>query len=322
MSRPLVIFYILVIYVLFQFGWWAYLLSDLYSDVFELRLKLIQYEITNPEIIQSEKDLFLSNLKKKWLMIAGEGLVFITLLFIGIRMINKAFVKEMRLTQQQKNFLLSVTHEFKSPLAAIRLNLQTLEKHELDSDKRKSILNNSLAETDRVTSLVNNALIASQMEARKYTFDMNWFNVSNKIASIIDKIPEAKKEFIEIHQNIEPDLEMFGDADAIESVINNLLQNAEKYSSNNKAEVHVDLKRNKKHIELIFKDKGIGIPGEERENVFTAFYRIGNEETRKTKGTGLGLYIAKYIIDNHKGKIEILDNQPVGTIFHISFPSN
>ncbi|NNM15037.1 MAG: HAMP domain-containing histidine kinase [Bacteroidia bacterium] len=237
-------------------------------------------------------------------------------------MINKAFVKEMRLTQQQKNFLLSVTHEFKSPLAAIRLNLQTLEKHELDSDKRKSILNNSLAETDRVTSLVNNALIASQMEARKYTFDMNWFNVSNKIASIIDKIPEAKKEFIEIHQNIEPDLEMFGDADAIESVINNLLQNAEKYSSNNKAEVHVDLKRNKKHIELIFKDKGIGIPDEERENVFTAFYRIGNEETRKTKGTGLGLYIAKYIIDNHKGKIEILDNQPVGTIFHISFPSN
>lgn len=320
--KPLAIFYILVIYVLFQFGWWAYLLSDLYEDVFELKLQLIQHEITNPDIIQSEKELFIASLKKKWMMISGEGFVFITLLFIGIRMINKAFVKEMRLTQQQKNFLLSVTHEFKSPLAAIRLNLQTLDKHELDIDKRKSIIRNSLTETDRVTSLVDNALIASQMESRIYTFDKNWFNLSNKILSIIHKIPEPKKDFIDIHHNIEPDVEWYGDADAIESVVNNLLQNAEKYSANKKAEVLIDLKRNKKNIELIFKDNGIGIPDNEKENVFTAFYRIGNEETRRTKGTGLGLYISKYIIDNHKGKIEILDNHPIGTIFHISFPSS
>lgn len=318
--KPLAIFYILVFYVILQFGWWAYLLGDLYKELFEMKLQLIQQSVTDVATINADKELFLGNLKKKWLMIAGEGFVFLTLLFVGIRMINKAFLKEIKLTQQQKNFLLSITHEFKSPLAAIRLNLQTIQKHELDNQKKNQIIENSLTETDRITNLVSNALIASQMESKKYTFDKNWFNLSAKILSIIHKIPDAKKEFISIEHNIEPDVEWFGDADAIESVIHNLLQNAEKYSRNEKANVKIKLTKDKKNINLEISDDGIGIPENEKENVFTAFYRIGNEETRKAKGTGLGLYISKYIVNHHHGNIEIHANQPYGTIFKINFP--
>ena len=191
--KPLAIFYILVFYVILQFGWWAFLLGDLYKELFEMKLQLIQQSVTDQATINADKELFLGNLKKKWLMIAGEGFVFLTLLFVGIRMINKAFLKEIRLTQQQKNFLLSITHEFKSPLAAIRLNLQTLQKHELDSNKKNQIIENSLTETDRVTNLVSNALIASQMESKKYTFDKNWFNLSTKVLNIINKFLKQKK---------------------------------------------------------------------------------------------------------------------------------
>ena len=318
--KPLAIFYILVFYVILQFGWWAYLLGDLYKELFELKLQLIQQSNSDVATIKTDRELFLGNLQKKWLMIAGEGFVFLTLLFVGIRMINKAFLKEIRLTQQQKNFLLSITHEFKSPLAAIRLNLQTIQKHELDNKKKNQIIENSLIETDRVTNLVNNALIASQMESKKYTFDKNWFNLSSKILTIINKIPEAKKDSISIEHNIKPDIEWYGDADALESVIHNLLENSEKYAGSKKVNAIINLKRTKRNIQLEVIDDGIGIPDSEKENVFTAFYRVGNEETRKSKGTGLGLYITKYIVNHHQGIIEIHDNHPKGTIFKINFP--
>lgn len=318
--KPLAIFYLLVIYVILQFGWWAYLLADLYKEVFDLKYQLVQMSLSNGAEIEQEHNAFISSLRHKWMMIAGEGMVFLILLFIGIRMINKSFIKEIRLNEQQKNFMLSVTHEFKSPLAAIRLNLQTLQKHRLPETKQSEIVNNAILETDRVTNLVSNALIASQMESNVYTFDKNWINISQEIEAMLNKIPDAKKEFITIQSDIQPDVEWYGDKDGIHSVISNLLQNAEKYSSNGKAEVHIKLRKDQNKIQLSVADNGIGIPDSEKSNVLKPFYRIGNEDTRKTKGTGLGLYIVQFIVDAHKGKINIKDNTPSGIIFEINLP--
>src|SRR5687768_8527326 len=126
--RPLVLFYLLVFYVLLQFSWWAYLLIQLNQEVYLHKTELI--ELKEPVALARESVELSKGLRNRGIMVAGEGFVFLTILVIGIFKTRQAFYKEFSLARQQKNFLLSITHEFKSPLAAIKLNLQTLQKRE------------------------------------------------------------------------------------------------------------------------------------------------------------------------------------------------
>src|SRR5690606_22701326 len=121
-----------------------------------------------------------------------------------------------------------------------------------------------------------------------------------------------------IKQNVEPNIYLKGDSFALSSVVTNLLENAIKYSPPCE-QVSVKLYREKNDVVLSVADFGIGIPDEEKKNVFTKFYRVGSEDTRKTKGTGLGLYIVKTVLEKHRAQIKIRDNKPTGTIFEITF---
>jgi two-component system, OmpR family, sensor histidine kinase CiaH len=113
-------------------------------------------------------------------------------------------------------------------------------------------------------------------------------------------------------------VELSGDAMLLKLLLSNLLENANKYSpKDKKIELHVTQKEAAVHLEVI--DEGDGIPEEERKAVFEKFYRIGNEQTRKTQGTGLGLYICQKIVKDHGGEIVIKDNQPAGTKFIVQF---
>jgi len=102
-------------------------------------------------------------------------------------------------------------------------------------------------------------------------------------------------------------------------VIYNLIENAIKYSAAD-AEITVALTGDEKNAYLSVKDTGIGIPGSEKSRIFERFYRIGTEETRKTKGTGLGLFIVKHVVEMHKGSIQVKNNSPKGSIFEVSIP--
>jgi signal transduction histidine kinase len=109
-----------------------------------------------------------------------------------------------------------------------------------------------------------------------------------------------------------------GDRFIVRISINNLVENALKYGGDNPVEIHLYTKDNKAVIDV--KDHGIGIPESERKRIFKKFFRVEDEEVRDTKGTGLGLYIVKQTINKHGGKIEVLDNQPKGTIFRVLMP--
>jgi signal transduction histidine kinase len=124
----------------------------------------------------------------------------------------------------------------------------------------------------------------------------------------------------EVTTNIEEGLYIHADKNAMMILINNLLENAWKYSQEDKR-IEVKTIASGAHIILEIADHGVGIPDKEKNKIFNKFYRIGNEETRKTKGTGLGLFICRYIIEEHNAKITILDNIPKGTIFRVEFPS-
>lgn len=316
--KPLAFFYLLVIYVILQFSWWAYLLVELNKEVFVQKIELANILGEDPAKVKIAE---LNNqLKERWLMITGEGAVFLAILLLGIYKTRSAFRKEFALAQQQKNFLLSITHEFKSPLAAVKLNLQTLQKRKLEKEQQESIISKAIDETDRINNLIENALLAARIESRSFNLLREEFNLTDCVASIIQNRLIPGVETRRIKSNLQEGVYILGDALAISSLVLNLLENAEKYSPENSV-ITITLKQEKKSAILTVADQGVGIPDSEKAKIFDKFYRIGNEDTRKTKGTGLGLFIVRYIVNFHKGDIKVVDNEPTGTVFKVTLPS-
>jgi signal transduction histidine kinase len=315
-SKVLLQFYLLVIYVLLQFCWWAYMISNLNKEVHDLKLKIEVYTNKNAEDLESSQKQLNAKLHKRWLMIAGEGTVFALILGLGIYRTRNTFKKEFELSKQQKNFMLSITHELKSPIASTRLQIETLLKHHLPQEKQEFVLNQALQETERLDALVEKILLANRIESSAYLIQKENFNLSELCQNIIDKLKISLLKNNTINSKIDQDIIVYGDVMAFNSIITNLLDNASKYSAS-QSEINITLHKENDTISLMIKDEGIGISSSEAAKVFNKFYRAGNEETRHTKGTGLGLYIVNNLVKMHHGSIKIDPNMPKGTIFTI-----
>lgn len=220
------------------------------------------------------------------------------------------------LNKQQNNFLLSVTHEFKTPIAAMKLMLQTIQRRDLSKEKQAELLENAIANADRLNELTENMLTAMQIENKKYIYQWDEFSLSDMMERIVHHYSLTSTVYAEI----EPDVFIPGDRFVLRISLNNIVENALKYS--NYEPIWINMKREGQSVEITVADNGRGIPLSERSRIFKRFYRIQDEETRETKGTGLGLYIVKQTIKKHGGSIKIIDNVPQGTIVHVSLPLN
>lgn len=288
------------------------------NEIYYLKteLNLLKGE-TLDEVVLKGNELN-EKLHKRWVMISGEGIVFMGVLLLGIFQIRKTFKREAELSQQQQNFLLSVTHELKSPIASTKLQLQTLQKHELNREKQKEILANAINDTDRLNNLVENMLLAAKIENNVYLLHKENYNLSEYITEGMNQTIQSFQYKQKVELNIEPNIYMDIDRTNFPSIILNLFENAVKYSPEDSTIV-VSLKKQNQKIILSVADQGIGIPDKEKETIFQRFYRSGNEETRKTKGTGLGLYIVDYLVKQHNGTISVKNNMPKGSVFEIIF---
>ncbi|WGQ12086.1 HAMP domain-containing sensor histidine kinase [Pedobacter gandavensis] len=252
-------------------------------------------------------------------MVMGEGSVFLFLLCVGAYFLHQSIKKEDRLREQQQNFLLSVTHELKSPLAAIKLSVQTIIKRDLDKARQTSLLNNSLKDIERLDDLVENMLLATKIENGSLSFPKEEFDFSELVTKVTDRlqIHSCGCEQV-ITLSITPGIKVVGDQFSLSSVVTNLIENAVKYSGPC-AEIDVELTVKDGHPFLRVADKGPGIPDQEKMLIFDKFYRVGNENVRKSKGTGLGLFIVKEVLQMHDADISVRDNVPHGAIFEITF---
>lgn len=279
----------------------------------------VQYHAGTPEYDIQKGELDKKLTLRLW-MVVGEGSVFLVFLLFGIFKTRQSFQKEVLLANQQKNFLLSITHELKSPIASVKLYLQTLDKRKLDEEKQKEILNKALVETDRLHGLVENLLLATKVDRGDYTPYFEDIDLSMLVESAVDKLAAELGSKAIIKKRIAVGLHVEGDSLALQSILYNLVENAVKYGGEG-GQIGIALEKDNSEVLLSVADNGIGINGSEKEKVFDKFYRIGNEETRKTKGTGLGLYIVKSLVEKHSGKIAIKDNQPQGAVFEIRLKS-
>jgi two-component system phosphate regulon sensor histidine kinase PhoR len=296
--KPQPIFYILLSYVLLQFCWWAYMLLNLNHEVL---------------LLNGASENLSLELNKKTTMILGEGAVFLLLLGFGSYLTLKSFKKEVQLSNQQKNFLLSATHELKTPLASIKLMLETFQKRDLTKEQQLPLLQNSLTETNRLNSLIENMMLASQFDNNQFHLEKSSLNVSELSKNIATLFQGNYKK---ISTAIDDNIVIKSNKHAFESILYNLVDNALKYSNDS---IRIELKQDANVATLKVIDNGDGIIDAEKKLVFQRFYRVGNELTRETKGTGLGLYIVKQLVDFHQATIKIENNLPKGTIFVIKF---
>ena len=316
--------YGVMVYMLLALIWWTILLSRNNELLFYKNLEVQNISLNNITSFSAGEKIIYDTLKgdfvNKKYMILGEGLVFGISLIIGMWMIQKAYNKEIENTQKQKNFLLSITHELKTPITSISLISDTLMKRKLNLETQSQMLKSINEENKRLEVLVSNLLMTARLENNYiFNFDKN---------SVVELLDNFHKTLAITHPDVNLEIKYIGnipdiacDKESIISVFSNIVENSIKYSDF-PADIKIEVKKQSDLLEIKFYDKGYGIPDEEKPNVLQQFYRTGNEDTRKTKGTGLGLYIVKKILDGHKGNISIKDNTPKGTIISIILPIN
>jgi signal transduction histidine kinase len=288
--------YFLGAYVIIQFIWWGYHLIQLSSSV-------------------PQQDVQLS---KRVGMVLGEGAVFLLILSFGIYRIRKSISKELAFQQQQQNFLLTITHELKTPIAALKLYIQTLQKHNLSEEKKDVILKGALEENERLSNLIENILNASKAENKLFQIqkeEVDLVTLSNAI------IHRYHTRFNTALIDLNAPARVIGSFDQhmLETILINLLENAIKYGGLQQ-HIHIEIEKLDRVVAIKIADEGPGIAATERLHIFEKFYRIGSEETRKQAGSGLGLYIVAEYVRLHNGSIRCFENTPKGSIFELILP--
>lgn len=305
------IYWLLLLYVVSALIWWFIALSQQNKKMTNYEISILNkqeasYQKSYDKIIQSEK--------RKSAQYIGEGSIFLLLISVGAIFLFRAVNNQLKISEQQRNFMMAITHELKTPIAVSKLNLETLQKRKLETAQQEKLINNTLREADRMNALCNNLLLSYQMEASGYKITKEQINFSQLTEDCVNdfKIRFSERTFL---SDIKKDVFINGDYFLLQIAINNLIDNANKYSSKDGLiKIIVD---EKKQIEII--DDGIGINEMDKNKVFQKFYRSGSEATQKSKGTGLGLYLVNRIIGLHQGNIKIEDNLPKGTKFILSF---
>ena len=309
--RVVILLYVLLGYVFVQFAWWAYLIYDLNEEIAIANDQLIAL---GTEGIASAP----SDLNNKLWMILGEGSVFLALLIVGAYFIQKSILREQRLALQERNFILATTHEFNSPIASIKLNLQTLDKREMDAAQRHQMIDGALSSAQRLELLVSNLLLASRLDGGKFEMYQEEVNVKSQIDIVVHRFRAlAEQSGNSLSIDCDAEISILADKSAFDSIVSNLIENALKYAP--KTEVHIRMRKESNKVILEVADHGQGIPKSERERVLLKFYRMGNEETRGQKGSGLGLYLVQQLVQLHDAQMVIRDNSPKGTVFSVKF---
>lgn len=300
-----------MIYMLAALCWWTFLLYSKNQIIHDQQIALLSLtESVDTNTLANVQDEY----HRQKRMIIGEGIVFGLALIAGVSFLYGAYKKTLIYSQRQNNFLLSITHELKTPLASIKLAFETIKKRKLKPEQNASISSDGIVEVDRLHKQVENILTATSID-QSYVPQFEKSNLKDLLNEIIQNRklrPDEERVSYEMDGDLKK--EFYTDIYGCLLVTENLLGNALKYSEE---DVYLRLKLKKKNIVISVIDRGIGIDDLETKNIFKRFYRIGNEETRKSKGTGLGLYIVQRIVEKNKGQVTIEKNTPKGTIFNV-----
>jgi len=268
-----------------------------------------------------------------WIIVSWEnvgflvlGIIIFPLLITGVVLNTIFLVREIRRNEQHEAFINSVTHELKTPVASMKLYLQTLQNRPVDEAKRQEFYGVMLEDSDRLLATIEQVLRAGQMGARRRHGSHLAIDLSSLVTESLDLArtrhhlaPETLTYVERFHDNA-PRL-VLGDEDELRAVVSNLVDNAIKYSGP-QVRVAVELEQtDAAMITLRVRDQGIGISPSEHKRIFKRFYRIPGAMATRIKGTGLGLFIVRSVVARHGGKVYAESGGPGhGSTFIVQLP--
>jgi signal transduction histidine kinase len=265
-------------------------------------------------------EAMLGDYRRRIVMLVSEGAFFAVLLLVLIGLLWRSFRREVELERQHRNFLSAVTHELKSPMASVRLALETVIAGRASPEAGKKFMSHALEDVERLQDLVEKVLEATR-------FGDGWNEIHREDTDLSQLVEDSVDVFRRralaanavLRADISPGIHAEVDAEAFAIVISNLLENAVKYGDD-PAAVEIDLSMDGSRAVLEVGDNGSGISEEDMKLIFGRFYRGGDEMTRTARGTGLGLYLVQQIVEAHRGKVGVVSTGPTGTIFRVTIP--
>ncbi len=265
-------------------------------------------------------DALLATYRTRITMIVSEGSFFAVLLFVMLALLWKTLRRESELERQHRNFLSAITHELKSPLAAMRLSLETVLRGRADSSASVRFLENALQDTERLQSLVQKVLEVTRYGRGDGGLTLRRGCISDVVNDTLASFSRrATVAGARVDARIEPEVWAEIDEEALSIAISNLLENAIKYGGA-VPRIEIRLVTLDGRAVLDVHDNGHGIAEDDVPFVFNRFFRGGDEMTRTTQGTGLGLYLVRQIITAHRGTVEVHRTGASGTTFRINLP--
>lgn len=306
------LYWFLLSYVIAALIFWFISLNQQNDEI--ISFKKAQLNSSSPAYVEQLKGIENEDKRKK-IQYIGEGFTFLFLILAGAGVVFRLLRAQFRLANQQKEFMVAITHELKTPIAVTKLNLETLQKRELNAGMRQKILTVTLAETDRLNALCNNMLLLNELDT---THGRVMIAEKFPLKELLDEcINENRMHYT--HRNFLSDLdetlELKADRMLSKLAVNNLIDNAVKYSPKDTA-VRIRAFRSEDAILLQVIDEGEGVHPDEMNKIFEKYYRGTGE---RAKGTGLGLYVTRLIIKQSGGSLSVQPNHPKGSIFTISF---
>lgn len=267
---------------------------------------------------ESVEDLLQARMRRNLTLVFMLAL----LLLAGVGFVYRNVSKEVELAQMKSDFVSNVSHELRTPLALIRMFAETLEMGRVPTDEKRMEYYRIIGlETSRLTRLINNILNFSRMEAGKKTYHFQAIQVNDVVEDTLRLYAyKLRTKGFEVQTQLAGDLPAIqGDAEAVAEALINLIDNAIKYSPEDK---HLTLttKRKAGSVEVSVADKGMGISPEDQKKIFDKFFRVSSALVHDTKGTGLGLALIKHIMDAHKGRIDVASKLGHGSTFSLVFP--
>jgi len=264
----------------------------------------------------------LLNLREVVLLIIG--IIFFALITTGIILNTIFLVREIRRSEQHDAFLNSVTHELKTPIASIKLYLETLKTRDVTPEKRDEFYNVMLADTDRLLQTVEQVLNAGRAGEKRRQMNPTEVGIGAVLNDSIAAVRTRYNLDDDVIRITEPaaDLKVLGNEEDLRTAFVNLLDNAVKYSGGEKR-ITIRTKRTKLNnkVDIFIRDNGIGIPSTELKRVFKRFHRVADEAAKNTKGTGLGLAIVRAFIERHGGRVRAdSKGEGRGTTFIVQLP--
>lgn len=253
------------------------------------------------------------------------GIIFFALIITGIVLNTVFLVREIRRSEKHDAFLNAITHELKTPIASIKLYLETLKTREVTPEKRLEFYDVMLADCDRLLNTAEQTLQASRTREKGRELNLTKLELSQVLNDSVEIIKTRRKLEDGSIRLTEPaeSLSLMGDPTELQTAFTNLLDNAVKYSSDTpKISIRTKHSKISDRVDIFVKDNGIGIPPGDLKRIFKRFYRVAGPAAIETKGTGLGLFIVKSIIEKHGGRIRAESKgEGKGTTFLIQLPT-